>query len=117
MIKKQIKKIILATSIIIPQISFAAFTNVKSLLTQFGGLLSTSITIVFGLALVYFFWGTGQFILNAGDQKKREEGRQKILWGIIALFVMASIWGIVAFIGSTLGIDTRVDTTIVPFAN
>jgi hypothetical protein len=34
-----------------------------------------------------------------------------MIWGIIALFVMSAVWGIVRLIASTLGIDTNTSIT------
>jgi hypothetical protein len=61
--------------------------------------------MVFGLAFLYFFWGMGQFVLKAGDEKARTEGKQKMVWSVVALFVMVSIYGIILFIRTTFGID------------
>ena len=55
-----------------------------------------------GLALLVFFWGVVKFIFNAGDEEKRREGKKFMLWGIIALFVMVSLWGIVTLIRSSV---------------
>lgn len=58
-------------------------------------LVNPIILVVSGLALLFFFWGLAQFILNAGSEDGRKAGRQIMLWGIIALFIMFSVWGIV----------------------
>lgn len=59
--------------------------------------------ILAGLALLVFFWGLVKFIFHAGDEDKRAEGKKAMGWGIIALFVVVSIWGIVIFISLSLG--------------
>jgi hypothetical protein len=88
-----------------PAVSFAALDGVKGLLIGFSGILRLLIPILFGLSLVYFLWGVGQFILHdAGNDKTREEGKKKIMWGIIALFVFVSIYGILGAIGSAINI-------------
>lgn len=102
------KKIFILTSLFLPLTSFAAFEDTQGLITSFGGLVSLLIPIVAGLALLYFFWGLAKFILRAGDETAREEGKQIMMWGIIALFVMVSIWGIVEFIASDLGVGGEV---------
>ncbi len=51
-------------------------------------------------ASFFFFWGVVLFILNAGNEEKRTSGKQKMLWGIIALFVIFSVWGIIAILQS-----------------
>ena len=50
-------------ALLIPSISYAQFNGVRGYLAAFAGLLNTFITIIFGLAMVYFFWGIAQFIL------------------------------------------------------
>jgi|SRR3989344_362310 len=54
------------------------------------------------IALLVFFWGIMKVIYAAGDAKKIEEGKKFILWSIIALFVMVSVWGILNFVYSDL---------------
>jgi hypothetical protein len=98
---------LLILSIFIPSVSFAALEGVVTLVTDFKNVINLIIPTLFALALVYFFWGVGQFILHdAGNDKTREDGKKKILWGIIALFILASIFGIVAWISSTLGVGS-----------
>lgn len=105
--KKNTTKLILSfLTFFIPAISFAALEGVVNLVKGFGTLLASVIPVLVGLAVVYFFWGIGQFILHdAGNDKAREDGKKKILWGIIALFVMVSLWGITAWIGQVVGIQ------------
>lgn len=102
--KKNILYTVLAFICFIPNVVFGALVGVKALLDDFQKLLPTTIKVVIGLGVLYFFWGMGQFILHAGDQKTREDGKNKMIWGVIALFVMFSIWGIVDWIGVVLGI-------------
>ncbi len=52
-------------------------------------------------ALVYFIWGVALFILNAGDDKKREELKQHLLWGVIGFFIMVSVLGILQVVTAT----------------
>ncbi len=65
------------------------------------------IPLIFALALMFFLWGVMKFIM-ANDSTKREEGRKFILGGLIGLFVMTSLWGIVRILGTTLGLDSAV---------
>lgn len=91
--------------LLLPSVSFAALNGLTGLLTAAKGLVNLIIPVLFGLSLIYFFWGLGQFILHdAGNDKTREDGKKKILWGIVALFVFISIFGIINWIGDTIGI-------------
>ncbi len=72
------------------------------------GLINMIIPVLATLALVIFFIGLVQYIWNSGDSSGKEKGRELILWGLIALLVLFSIWGIlallqVAFFGGSSG--------------
>ena len=62
------------------------------------------VPLLFGVALLFFFWGLVKFLANAGDKGAIEEGRNKMLWGVITLFVMLSVWSLVRFIQHDLNI-------------
>lgn len=67
------------------------------------------IPLIFALALASFVWGVVQFfIINSGEEAKREQGRQFMLWGIIALTVMVCVWGLVAIVGRTFNIENAI---------
>lgn len=83
----------------------AAVANVDALLGAFGGWISTIGTLLIGVAVVVFFWGIVKYVISGGDEEKRKQSRGVIVYGIIGLFVMVAIWGIIYFIGSTFGIQ------------
>jgi hypothetical protein len=61
------------------------------------------VPVVFAFAFIAFLWGVFQyFILGATQPEKRQEGTQFVMWSIIGLVVMISIWGIVNLVGNTL---------------
>lgn len=87
--------------------SFGTPQDFRGVVCLFTDLITTALPVVAGLALVVFFWGLAKFILKAGDETARAEGKQVMVWGIIALFVLVSIWGIISFItGEIFGIST-----------
>ena len=46
-------------------------------------------------AFVVFIWGVFEFVLHAGDAKKRSEGRSAIFWGIVGLVIIFGAYGII----------------------
>lgn len=50
--------------------------------------------LLMALALAFFLYGAAMFILNAGDPEGRKKGRSALIWGLIGLFIMTSVWGI-----------------------
>jgi hypothetical protein len=73
------------------------------------------IPLLFAAAAVVFVWGVVQFfIIGAGEENKRAEGRQFMIWGIIAITAMLCVWGLVNILGSTFGLNTSVLPTVRP---
>ena len=65
------------------------------------------VPVIFALAFLVFVWGLFKFVRDAGDETKRAEGRQFILWGLLGIVVLFSVWGLVNLLLSTLGIMPR----------
>ena len=99
---------------LLPVFAFAASRpgTLVELINRFIEIFRALIPLLFGIALIGFLWGVAQFILNADNEEKRREGKKIMVWGIIGLFVMVSVWGLVAVIGGTFGIG--VDPGAVP---
>jgi hypothetical protein len=72
------------------------------------GLIQTVIVpVIFALAFLAFIWGVIKyFFIHGGNEAKREEGRYFILWGIIGMAVLFSVWGFVKILLSTLGLSS-----------
>ncbi|MCR4276078.1 MAG: hypothetical protein NUV90_01705 [Candidatus Parcubacteria bacterium] len=70
------------------------------------GLLNTVVVpIIFAFAFAAFVWGVvNYFFLHGGEEAKREEGRKFVLWGLLGMVVLFSVWGFVNIVLSTLGI-------------
>ncbi len=68
---------------------------------------SIIIPLIFTLAFLFFLWNVIRF-MNASDSRNKEEAKERMWWGIIALFVMLSVWGIIKILSNTLGIEPSV---------
>lgn len=61
------------------------------------------IPLIFAAALLMFIYGMFKFFILGGHNKEsQEEGKQLILWAVIGLVLMVSIWGIVNIIAGGL---------------
>lgn len=78
--------------------------SIVEILLGIRGVVDVAIPVALGCAVLFFIWGLAVYILRSGDVQAKEEGRNRMLWGTIALFVIVSIWGIVGFIGTLLNI-------------
>ncbi len=82
-----------------PKLVFAASPrNFREVVGLFLDILGRIVPVIFSLALLYFFWGVAKYIYSSGDEKAAEEGKAVMLWGVIGLFVMVSIFGILQFL-------------------
>ncbi len=114
-----IRPLVITTLLSLPLIVSAAITGNEATqgFTTLGGLVSTFTKSIVGalavlcltLGVVAFFWGIVQYIwgLRAGDATKEKNGRNFMLWGLIALFVMFSVWGIVRYAQRIFGIEGK----------
>ena len=83
---------------IIPATTLAA-TTVVGLIDDIQDVLSAIVPVIMSLAVIYFIWSTAQYILKEGDAKN--EARGHMIWGIVILFVIVSVWGLVAILETT----------------
>lgn len=112
-------KIILVSLVLMPVSLCAAAVGLGTLTTVANTLADGVVTslgyLFFTVAVVAFFWGIVQFIWaarngDAGDGVKN--GKQFMLWGLIALFVMFSVWGIIQFAQGVFGLSGQTTITI-----
>jgi hypothetical protein len=60
------------------------------------------------LALGVFLWGAFLFVARADDEKARSEGKQRMAWGVVGLFVVIGVWGLVALLTGFAGVAPMV---------
>jgi hypothetical protein len=73
------------------------------------------IPLIFAIAIIGFLWGVVNFvILGQEDERKRTQGRQLMVWGIIAITVMIAVWGLVKIITNTFNLPGGVLPSVNP---
>jgi uncharacterized membrane protein YidH (DUF202 family) len=99
---KNLRYIILV-SFFLPLFAHAVGMNgLDSVFDYFIDIFTTLVPLIMGIAVLVFLWGLVKFIARADDERERESGKQLIIWGMIALFVMVSLWSIVGFVQESL---------------
>ncbi len=68
------------------------------------------IPFIFALAIASFVWGVVQYVINDTEEAKTK-GRDFIIWGIIGIAVMVSVWGLTKVVGGTFGIQYAIPQT------
>jgi hypothetical protein len=94
----------IAVSALAPSLASAQLGNVENLLEAIGRLVSLATPIVVGLALLAFFWGLVKYIFAAGNDDSKKAAIHLMVGGIVAIFIIVSLVGIIKFIGNALGV-------------
>jgi hypothetical protein len=107
------KKIVSLTtlSFVFPLVAFAQVGNlapIQTLLVSVGNLVSLAIPIGLGLLLLWLIWTAYEF-MHAPDKH-----RGQLIAGVIAFFVVISIWGLVRFLQVTFLGGTSSNTIPAP---
>ena len=90
--------------------------TLQDLINIFLDLIRAIIPVVASLALLVFFWGLVKLIfrVGGGDEKAVSEGKNLMGWGLIALFVMISVWGILYFFYRDIGFSPQFGAPLLP---
>jgi len=89
---------------LLPQIANAQ--TVSALVSKIqDAIINPIIGIIFALALLLFVWGVARFLIQADDANAREQGKKHIIYGLIGMFIMVSVYGILSVITGTLGVS------------
>ena len=93
-------------------------TNANDLIRRISSIGDVAVYILIALAIVYIVYATVQYFIkgNSGDESRREAGLQ-IMWGIIGLAIIVSIWGLVNILLNTFSTKNNVPTSGFPNAN
>jgi len=72
--------------------------NLTQLISFAGDVLNRLIPVLIAVALVVFFWGLIQYI------RTHKGGKDIMIAGLVGLFIMVSVWGIIRIAQNTLGV-------------
>src|SRR3989338_3493022 len=107
--KNKIKKLIIISAGFLPIMALAV-TDIKTgIIDKLAAIFNSIIPLLMVAATVFFLWGVLQFVTSGGDEDKRKEGRDHIIYGLIGLFIMVAVWGLVGAIQGTFELT---DSTI-----
>jgi hypothetical protein len=66
--------------------------------------VNPAVRLIFAAAVFYFAFGVFTYIRKSGDSTSRAEGANHILWSTVGIFIMISVWGIIAVLQRSLGL-------------
>ena len=63
------------------------------------------VLLIFSAGILLFTWGLITFLNNMESPEGRKTGVSHMIWGIIGVFIMATVLGIINIITDTFGLD------------
>lgn len=88
-----------------PLVSLAQSSDLNGVADGVNKVLYYIVPVIIGLSLLSFLWGILNYILHGSEEGQREESKQFMIWGVVGMFVMVSVWGIVFMFAHTLGVN------------
>lgn len=92
----------------LPLFAFAqALQPLRNLVVAVGSILNLLVPVLIAAALVVFFWGLVMYIRHpeGGGEGKGGGGRPIMIAGLVSLFIMVSVWGIINLAQNALGVQ------------
>ena len=97
---------------LMPVVTLAATTEVSYITTalnQFETIINSLIPVVIGLTILAFFWFLFKYVKGGGEDK--DGAKAGMLWCIVAIAIMFSIYGLVAILQQIVGVNTSTTMT------
>jgi predicted membrane channel-forming protein YqfA (hemolysin III family) len=66
-------------------------------------IINPIIFLLFALALVIFLYGVMQYLMNPDNEEVRSTSKSHMMWGVVGLFIMVAVFGIMRIILNTVG--------------
>jgi len=76
-----------------------------------GSIIDPIVLLIFSAGVFLFTWGLVVFLLNLDNPEARKTGVQHMLWGILGVFIMATVFGIISIITETFGLGDPTNLT------
>ncbi len=85
-----------------------AYASVDTTIRQVNKqIVNPLIILMFAIAAIYFAYGLFEYIKDSDSADGREKGKQHIIWGLVGMFIMVSVFFIMDLILGTLGISSQ----------
>jgi len=80
-------------------------TPVREFVKSVASIIAMIIPILIALAMVVFFYGLVRYVWGKGTEPDHALGKKIMIAGLVSLFVMVCVWGIVRLAADSLGIQ------------
>jgi len=96
---------------LLPTLAFAQqLSNIDSLIVRVRSIINEIIPVIIGLAILFFIYALLKYVTAGGDEAARKEAIGLIITGVIVIFVMTAVWGLVGFVAQSIDLPSSQET-------
>ena len=68
-------------------------------------IIDPALLVIFALGFLLFTYGLVEFLWKINGEGDTAEGKKHMVWGIVGMLIMISVYGILDLIDNTFGLD------------
>ena len=106
-----LKKIIPFTFLILLPLEIVRASSIVDVSNQILSVFDRLTYLLIGLAVLLFIWGIVVYLAQGENEEKRTEAKNYMVWGILCLVVMTSLWGLIHLVTNQFGLGWQTSTT------
>ncbi len=111
--KKILAAVVLAFAPVVASAqTLGTINNINDVTGKFTTILNATTVIIVSIAVVWIIINVVLYLVGGKDSEKRTEGGKRILSGVIGLFVIISIWGLVSILKNSFATNNTASTSI-----
>jgi len=92
------------------QDAFQKADDLNSVVDMIKGVINTALPILIAAAVVWLVFNIIRYVVAAGEEAKAG-AKNHIVWGVVGLFAIVSIWGLVNMLTKTFGTNQGVNSS------
>jgi hypothetical protein len=69
-------------------------------------IIDPAILVIFTLGFFWFMWGLVQMLWGSKEGKVDDKYKAHMLWGVVGMLIMISVYGIIALLDNTFSLNT-----------
>ena len=95
------RKIFISIMVFGPALALAAGPTIEGLIGKIRNIMDLVNPLLMVIVFAVFLYGIIRYITSAGDENKRKEAKNYIIYGLIGMFVLIAWWGIIQIVLNT----------------
>ena len=100
--KRILASFLVSASPIIALAQYSPSMGIGGLFLLVGSWIKLALPLIISLAVVWFVYNVFRYTISGGEDEKKA-AKEGMLMGVVGIFVMVSVWGLVGILQATFG--------------